>query len=356
MRASRLLWLALAIAAGPACAPSRGPDPSAGEDVALVEVGEIRLTLADLRARWAVGRASGGGEVDARAGRELLRAMLSEMAVDAVLLDEARRRDTFPTEADVRREAEQIRAGDPTGYDATLAAFPGGESAYLRFLAERLARERVEIAVRAELRARAVPDPAAVARRVRELTRQAGASVPPRVRIAQVLAGSAAAAEQARGRLLAGEPVEKVARELSIAPEAAAGGDLGWRAPGSLPPFMEAVAFRLEEGQVSEILPSPYGWHVMVALDREPGGPPDPGRLKARAIADLIAEEVDRAWARWLEERMRQAGVRIGDAAARVRCCRDGWPYLADSAQAAEAAVEPKGGSPAGAPPSPDLR
>ena len=61
----------------------------------------------------------------------------------------------------------------------------------------------------------------------------------------------------------------QLARKYSDYPgNRAACGDLGWIEPGTLSPDIEAVIFKLQPGAVSEVVESPYGFHVFW---RQPG-------------------------------------------------------------------------------------
>jgi peptidyl-prolyl cis-trans isomerase SurA len=74
-------------------------------------------------------------------------------------------------------------------------------------------------------------------------------------------------AAAARARLVAGEAFADVARELSDDPSAAVGGDLGRVARGQLVPPFEDAAFALEVGQVSEVVETAYGFHLITRLE-----------------------------------------------------------------------------------------
>lgn len=76
-----------------------------------------------------------------------------------------------------------------------------------------------------------------------------------------------ARAEQARARLVAGEPFDAVVKELSDGPSASRGGDLGWFQRGQMLPQFDQAAFALAPGQVSELVESPLGFHVIVRLE-----------------------------------------------------------------------------------------
>jgi peptidyl-prolyl cis-trans isomerase SurA len=74
-------------------------------------------------------------------------------------------------------------------------------------------------------------------------------------------------AEEARARLLAGEPVAAVAKDLSDGPSGLRGGDLGWFQKGQLLPQFEDAAWQMKRGGVSDIIETPIGYHVLVRTD-----------------------------------------------------------------------------------------
>lgn len=49
---------------------------------------------------------------------------------------------------------------------------------------------------------------------------------------------------------------------------ARSGGDLGWQKRGSFVPEFEAVAYSLEPGEISEVVESPFGYHIIQLLER----------------------------------------------------------------------------------------
>ncbi|MCR4409726.1 MAG: peptidyl-prolyl cis-trans isomerase [Candidatus Saccharicenans sp.] len=92
---------------------------------------------------------------------------------------------------------------------------------------------------------------------------------PERVRVSQILVGSSEQAIKLRERLQkAGEEeFRQAAREFSKAPDAYKGGVMGVFKPGELPADMEKVIFSLEEGRLSTVFQSAYGYHIF-RLDR----------------------------------------------------------------------------------------
>jgi peptidyl-prolyl cis-trans isomerase SurA len=76
-------------------------------------------------------------------------------------------------------------------------------------------------------------------------------------------------AEALRQRLLAGEDFALLARENSEDPGSAArGGDLGFMARGEFVREFEEAAFKLEPKQISDVVASQFGYHIIQMLER----------------------------------------------------------------------------------------
>ncbi|MDH5425127.1 MAG: peptidylprolyl isomerase [Gammaproteobacteria bacterium] len=70
-------------------------------------------------------------------------------------------------------------------------------------------------------------------------------------------------AETVLARLKNGEAFDKLAIELSNGQKALEGGDLGWRAATELPSLYVATVNKLKAGDVSDIIHTPSGFHIL---------------------------------------------------------------------------------------------
>lgn len=77
--------------------------------------------------------------------------------------------------------------------------------------------------------------------------------------------------EAARALVKGGEKFADVARKISEDPGSAPkGGDLGCFARGQMVPEFDAAAFSLKTNEVSDVITTQYGYHILLVTDRKP--------------------------------------------------------------------------------------
>jgi len=104
---------------------------------------------------------------------------------------------------------------------------------------------------------------------------------------------------QLRQRIALGETFEELARRYSEDASAPQGGDLGWTSPGEMVPAFEEAMQALAPGQVSEVVQTPFGWHlVKVEARRSKDMKDETRRLQARQI--LFQRRAEPAFEDWL--------------------------------------------------------
>jgi len=74
-------------------------------------------------------------------------------------------------------------------------------------------------------------------------------------------------AEEALAQIKGGKDFKEVAAAFSDAPDGIKGGDLGWRTPARLPVVFVEAAKDMSKGDVSPVLRSPGGFHVIKLVD-----------------------------------------------------------------------------------------
>ncbi len=110
-----------------------------------------------------------------------------------------------------------------------------------------------------------------------------------------------ARAEAALEQLKKGEEFANVAASYSDAQDAMSGGSLGWRALDRLPTLFSDVVSKFKPGQISEILRSPAGYHIVKLIARRGGAQGNDSRISqthARHILIKTSEVINDAEAR----------------------------------------------------------
>src|ERR1700731_381061 len=99
-----------------------------------------------------------------------------------------------------------------------------------------------------------------------------------------ILVATEEEAKAALKRLMGGDEFATIAKEVSKDP-GSEGGDLGWFTKDRMVPEFADAAFKLEIGQVSDPVKSPFGWHIIEILDK---------RQKTFPPFDQVKEQVTR--------------------------------------------------------------
>lgn len=117
--------------------------------------------------------------------------------------------------------------------------------------------------------------------------------------------------EQVRRQIERGERrFEDVAREMSEDGSAAAGGDLGWTAPGSFVPEFEEAMNRLAVGSISAPLVSRFGVHLIQVQERRDVAL-DPKQVREQARNVLREQKFEQAYADWTRELRLRAYIEL---------------------------------------------
>lgn len=81
-----------------------------------------------------------------------------------------------------------------------------------------------------------------------------------------------AKAEALLKRVKAGEDFAEIAKKESTCPSAPQGGDLGYFARGQMVPEFEKAAFDLKSGEISGVVETKFGYHIIKQIDKKPAG------------------------------------------------------------------------------------
>jgi peptidyl-prolyl cis-trans isomerase C len=119
------------------------------------------------------------------------------------------------------------------------------------------------------------------------------------IRASHILVADEEEAKAIKAELDAGADFATLAKEKSIDPGAANGGDLGYFGPGMMvAPFEEAAFALTDVGQISDPVQSQFGWHIIRLDDKRQSEPPAfeqvAGQLQQQLLMSTFDETVER--------------------------------------------------------------
>ena len=131
-----------------------------------------------------------------------------------------------------------------------------------------------------------------------------------KVRVRQIVVADGEEAIQILKRLKKGESFEKVAKEKSLGPEKAQGGDLGYFGQGEKPSEFDHV-FNMEIGSISKVIKSPYGYHIFKLEEKmEPRQIPFE-EAKLGILQELGQKKGEENYQKWFKGLKGKAKVKI---------------------------------------------
>jgi len=127
-------------------------------------------------------------------------------------------------------------------------------------------------------------------------------SHPPRVKFVHVIANTRSDAEAVLSRLKGGEDMVKMVRGHSLGHGIQGDCGTNWNTKDMLPQGLSEAAFSLPVGQISPIIKTPYGFHVIQVVQRELAGSKDLLEVMGEIEETLLSKDRERYYTRWLEE------------------------------------------------------
>ncbi len=243
----------------------------------------------------------------ARQRPQVARSVLDQLIERTLILQEARRTGRLATDAEVDRRVGELGSQFPTQKEFEQALAREGISR-----AELRDRIRFELTVRRMLDALSVPEVREEEVRAYFQAHRQWFDEPERVRVRHILLRTEAEARVTLARLRAGEPFDRLARQLSQDYATRdRGGDLGVVAPGQTVPEFERAAFSLQPGQLSDPVRTSFGYHVIQVTQRLPAK--QATWETAREAALRLVQEAKRreAFERWLQQLRSRARIAV---------------------------------------------
>lgn len=292
-------WLVLLIAGG---CDSSLQTRSGDKNILLAQVNGEPITREDVRAHFMV---RGTPESPRKTEKSIPRVLLDQLVERRLLLQRFRETGGYVSEGRVRRFIDFIRRqyGDQD-FKVIMKEQGIDEELWRKTMRETLEIEHLlEMEVYSKLKVSdsEIED---YYNRHKENFR-----VGRRWRVRQIVVSSAKMAGQLRKRILEGKSFAALAQEHSISPESGAGGDLGYFQQGQLPENIEKVVESLKLGEVSRVVKSPVGFHLLEVPERRLPFQKTLAAVRNDIKKRLLADKGRAKLERWLGELKRNAKI-----------------------------------------------
>jgi len=232
-------------------------DGPSGEEV-IINVGGRTVSLARFNER--VKRSTQG----ALKGSALRRDAALDMIEEELVLGEADRLGITINERELRAEVARLKKeAGPEGFFESIRAAYGSVDSWREELKRRLLIEKTIARV---LEGEVSIKKADALRYYK--SHKKDYDKPERVRARMIVVSSEEEARKVR-KGLTKENFAKIAKEVSLGPEAKEGGDLGFFARHEMPEEFEKAVFGLKPGQISAIVKTEYGYHILLLVSKQ---------------------------------------------------------------------------------------
>ncbi len=282
MKLLRFLFLTLLLLGTAAQAQTAEPDKPILADRIVAVVNDEAITLNELNARLAsVERQLRTQGTPLPPHQVLEKQVLERMIMDDIQLQYAKETSTHVDDDQLDAALQRIATANHLALPEFRAALQKDGVTWAKFreeirdemiiskLRERVVDSRVTVSDAEVNNYLASPEYAAGANEELNLS-QILLRVPEQASPAQ-LASIHARAEQALAQIKRGDDFARVAASYSDAPDALSGGVIGFRPLNRLPDLYVNAAAKLQPGEVSGILRSPAGFHIIKLIARRGG-------------------------------------------------------------------------------------
>ena len=254
--------------------PVAPAEPTATLEPLAAIINGAPLTLAEYQAELALYQAGKGAEPDPEEKIRILQDLIAQVLLDQGAAEKGFSVDEATLQERIRLLANQL--GSEQALNDWIKANGYTQAAFRKALARSIAAAWMRDQI-----ANAVPKTA------------------EQVHARQILLVNSEEANQALAKLQTGNDFGNLALEY----DPLTGGELDWFPRGINPhPQIEQAAFELQPGQVSAVIQTVAGYHILQVIERDPQRPLAPEALlilQSRAVQD------------WLEQRRSQSEIQV---------------------------------------------
>jgi parvulin-like peptidyl-prolyl isomerase len=272
----------------------------------LAQVNQEQITLNEFNQEFKEVILETDKEAKGTGLRDLKQACLNQMIERKILIQEARRLGIRVSQEELNQAIFEIKMDYPgEGFGEKLNLKGMTLEEWKVRLEEKLLAEKM---IRSSLQYRGKIDEKEVLQYYE--THRSSFQLHQRVRARQIVVADGEEAIQILKRLKRGGSFEKAAAEKSLGPEKVNGGDLGYFSRGERPGEFDHV-FEMEVGTISEVIKSPYGYHLFKLEEKIEARQIPFEEAKSGIIQKLGQKKGEEEFQKWFKGLKGKARVRI---------------------------------------------
>ena len=246
---------------------------------------------------------------------DLTKGIVDQLILQKLIMQEARKRNVLATDKEINEQLARIRQQFPNekAFGDALAKETLNLSSLRELIRFRLTQRRVADAVTANVK---IADDEVRAAFDKDRTTY---DKPAQIKVSHILLRvtdknqepvAQAKAKIALAKLADGDKFEDVAKKYSEDPGSAErGGDLGFVSRGTLVKEFEEVAWGLKPGQVSGLVKTQFGLHIIKLFDIKQAEKADYDKVRDEVRDKLLGGKREKAFEAWLEEQKKTAKI-----------------------------------------------
>ena len=131
------------------------------------------------------------------------------------------------------------------------------------------------------------------------------------IKASHILVKTEKEANDILAQIKAGGKFDELAKKFSVDSSSAKGGDLGWFGKGAMVPVFEQTALALKEGQISDVVKSDFGFHIIKLTGKRPAGTRPFDEVKDQIKAAIMPGKQQEIFQKIKEELKKSAKVTV---------------------------------------------
>lgn len=131
------------------------------------------------------------------------------------------------------------------------------------------------------------------------------------VKASHILVKTEKEAQDVLAQLKGGAKFEDLAKKYSVDPAGQKGGDLGWFGKDAMIPEFEKVVFAMKEGDISGVVKTKFGFHVIKLTGKRSAGVLPFAEVKEQLKANLMPQKQQEVFAKVKEELKKSAKLSV---------------------------------------------